>query len=233
MFATLRVAARLIFDPALTGVVFKAIGLTILLFAAALAVGEYGVSLLPVLSSPLVNEALRWMAPFLFLFGGMVLGPPVAALFASLFLDEVASRIEARDYPGWHAHSASFARTLRAGLKLVALIVGVDLLLLPIDIGLPGVGEVASLAANGLLLGREYFELVALRHMDLEKASQLQRDNSGAVWLAGTLIALSSMVPVVNLVGPLLGTSLMVHLFHRIVQPVRRETKLDDTSGST
>jgi CysZ protein len=99
---------------------------------------------------------------------------------------------------------------------LAALIVGVDLVLLPIDIGLPAVGEAASLVANGLLLGREYFELVALRHMELERVSQLQRNNRTAVWLAGTLIALSSMVPVVNLVGPLLGTSLMVHLFHRI-----------------
>ena len=219
MFASLRRAAKLIFDPAFAGVVFKALCLTILLFAAALALSEYGLSLLPVLSNPLVNKALRWMAPFLFLFGGIVLGPPVAALFASLFLDEIASRIEARDYPGWQAHPASFARTLRAGLKLVALIVGVDLVLLPIDIGLPGVGEVASLAANGLLLGREYFELVALRHVDLEQASQLQRNNSSTIWVAGTLIALSSMVPVINLVGPLLGTSLMVHLFHRLRGP--------------
>ena len=233
MFVSLRRAAGLIFDPAFAGVVLKAIGLTVLLFAATLALSEYGISLLPVLSSPLVNKALRWIAPLLILFGGIVLGPPVAALFASLFLDEVAARIEARDYPGWQAHSASLARTLRAGLKLVALILGVDLLLLPIEIGLPGVGEVASLAVNGLLLGREYFELVALRHMDLEQASQLQRINSSAVWLVGTLIALSSMVPVVNLVAPLLGTSLMVHLFHRIVQPVRQETKPGDTGRSS
>ena len=216
MFASLRRAAGLVFDPALMGVVFKAIGLTILLFAALLALSEYGLSLLPVLSNPLMNKALRLLAPLLFLFGGIVLGPPVAALFASLFLDEVASRIEARDYPGCRAHPASFARILRAGLKFAALIVGVDLILLPIDIGLPAVGEAASLVANGLLLGREYFELVALRHMDLEQVSRLQRNNRTAVWLAGTLIALSSMVPVINLVGPLLGTSLMVHLFHRI-----------------
>jgi CysZ protein len=227
MFASLRRAAQLALDPAFMGVVFKAIGLTILLFAVALALSEYGLSLLPILSSPLVNEALRWLAPLLFLFGGIVLGPPVAALFASLFLNEIASRIEARDYPGWHAHPASFARTLRAGLKLAALIVGVDLVLLPIDIGLPAVGEVVSLAANGLLLGREYFELVALRHMDLGQASQLRRSNSSAVWAAGTLIALSSMIPVINLVGPLLGTSVMVHLFHRFAQPAKREIKLE------
>src|ERR1700761_311923 len=228
MLMSLKRTAKLVLDPAFMGLAFKAIGLTILLFAAAFALSEYGLSLLPGLSNPLVNRALQWLAPVLFLFGGIIFGPPVAALFASLFLNEIASRIEVRDYPYWPARPASFARSLRAGLKLTALIVGVDLVLLPIDIGLPVAGEVVSLAANGLLLGREYFELVALRHMDWEQASQLRRNNSGAVWAVGTLIALSSMIPVVNLVAPLVGTSLMVHVFHRFAQPVTQEINLGE-----
>jgi CysZ protein len=221
MFASLGRAARLIFDPAFTGILAKAVGLTILLFAAALALSEYGLSLLPVLGNPWVNRALEWLTPLLFLFGGVVLGPPVAALFASLFLDQVAAHIEARDYPDDPARPASFAVTLRAGLKLAALIVGVNLALLPVDIELPGLGEVFNLAANGWLLGREYFELAALRHMDLDEASRLRLVHRGTVWLSGTLIALASMVPLLNLAAPLFGTALMVHLFHRMAAPER------------
>ncbi|HEY2835294.1 MAG TPA: EI24 domain-containing protein [Rhizomicrobium sp.] len=218
MFASLVRAARLIFDPAFAGIVLKALLLTILLFAAALSLTEYGLGQLPVLGNPWVNRALEWLAPLLFVFGGVIVGPPVAALFASLFLDQVADRIEARDYPGSMARGASFAATLRAGLKLVALIIGVNLVLLPFDIGLPGVGELLSLAANGWLLGREYFELAALRHIALDDATQIRRANAGAIWLAGALIALASMVPLLNLVAPLLGTALMVHLFHRMMR---------------
>ena len=217
MFASLGRTARLIFDPALMGIAAKALLLTILLFAGALALGEYALSLLPVLGSPAVNRALELLAPLLFLFGGVVLGPPVAALFASLFLDQVAARIEARDYPGAAARPASFAITLRAGLKLAALIVGVDLVLLPVEIGLPGLGQLLGLAANGWLLGREYFELTALRHLDPAEAAALRRKNSGQIWIAGAIIALASMVPLVNLFAPLLGTALMVHLFHRMM----------------
>jgi CysZ protein len=216
MFASMRRAARLIFDPAFAGIAAKAVLLTLLLFAAGLGLSEYALSLLPVLGNRLVNTALEVLTPFLFLFGGIVLGPPVAALFASLFVDQVAARIEARDYPGTVARPASFAVTLRAGLKLAALIIGIDLVLLPLDIGLPGLGELFSLAANGWLLGREYFELAALRHMDLDEAAGLRRENSTKIWLGGILIALASMVPLLNLAAPLFGTALMVHLFHRV-----------------
>lgn len=216
MFASLSRALRLIFDPAFAGIVVKALLLTVLLFAGALALAEYLLSLLPVLGNLWVNRALEWLAPVLFLMGGIVLGPPVAALFASLFLDNVADRIEWRDYPGAPARPASFAATLRAGLKLAALVLGVNLVLLPLDIGLPGLGEIFSLAANGWLLGREYFELAALRHMSPQEASALRRIHARTVWLCGTLIALASMVPLVNLVAPLFGTALMVHLFHRM-----------------
>ena len=219
MFASLARALRLIFDPAFAGIILKSVLLTVLLFAAALALAEYGLALLPVMGSPMVNRVLEWIAPLLLFFGGIIVGPPVAALFASLFLDEIAARIEARDYPDFPARGASFATVLRAGLKLAMLIVGVDLVLLPFDIGLPGLGEFLSLAANGWLLGREYFELAALRHMTPGEATNLRRINPGTIWLAGVLIALASMVPLLNLVAPLLGTALMVHLFHRMTHP--------------
>ncbi len=76
-------------------------------------------------------------------------------------------------------------------------------MLLPFDIELPGLGEFASIAANGWLLGREYFELAALRHLSLAEAGALRRENGGAVWAVGVLIALTSMVPLLNLVAPL------------------------------
>lgn len=221
MFASMARAARLIFDPAFAGIVVKALLLTLLLFAGALALAEYALSLLPVLGNPLVNQALEWLAPILFLFGGVVLGPPVAALFASLFLDQIAARIEARDYPDVAAKPASFVATLKAGLKLAALVLGVNLVLLPVDIGLPVFGELLSVAANGWLLGREYFELSALRHQSVDAAQKLRRQNSGAIWAGGILIALASMVPLLNLVAPLFGTAFMVHLFHRALSRSR------------
>ena len=83
MFASARKAAALIFDPVFRGLVIGSVLLTLLLFGAGLAAVEYGISLLPVLGSPVVNEALAWLAPILFIFALGLLGGPVAALFGS------------------------------------------------------------------------------------------------------------------------------------------------------
>jgi CysZ protein len=94
-------------------------------------------------------------------------------------------------------------------------VLGANLVLIPVELGLPGAGEMLGLLVNGWLLGREYFELAALRHLQLAEADRLRGRNSGAIWASGTLIALASMIPGIDLIAPLFGTALMVHLFHR------------------
>jgi CysZ protein len=215
MFASAGRALGLVFDPAFARILVKALLLTLLLFASLILLGEYLLSFLPVLGSPLVNDFLKVLTPFLLLLGGVVLGPPVAALFASLFLDQLAGHIEAQDYPENAPPPASFPRTLRAGLRFAGLVLGANLVLIPVELGLPGVGEILSLLVNGWLLGREYFELTALRHLQLAEADHLRERNSGTIWASGTFIALASMIPGIDLIAPLFGTALMVHLFHR------------------
>jgi CysZ protein len=217
MLASLGKALRNLVDGRLFGTLLLSIGLTLLLFAALLGLGEWGLSFLPTLGSPYVNRALEWLLPVLTLLGLILLGGPVAALFAGLFLDSVAARIEARDYPGdREAPGVPFWTGLKAGLALAATVLGVDLVLLPFDLALPGLAQLVTLLANGWLLGREYFELVALRHMDRAQAAQLRRRFAAPVMLAGMLLALLTMIPAVNLIAPLFGTALMVHLFRHI-----------------
>ena len=103
-------------------------------------------------------------------------------------------------------------------MSLTLLVLGADLLLLPLDIALPGLGEFLSLIANGWLLGWEYFELAALRHLPVAQADRLRRSHGWQVWGGGVLIALLSEIPLLDLIAPLFGTALMVHLFHRIAQ---------------
>jgi CysZ protein len=77
------------------------------------------------------------------------------------------------------------------------------------------VGEGAALLVNGWLLGREYFELAALRHLPEAAANALQRKHGVAVFFAGLLISVLSVIPVANLFAPLYGSAFMVHLFKR------------------
>jgi CysZ protein len=68
-------------------------------------------------------------------------------------------------------------------------------------------------AANGWLLGREYFNLVALRRLPADRARDLRRAHRGEIWLAGVLMAAPLSIPLLNLVIPVLGVATFTHCF--------------------
>ena len=218
MFASIARAARLIFQPGYAAIALRSAMLTLLMFLIGLAGAEILLARLPVLGNPQVNRALELLAPVLFVFLLSVLGAPVAALFGTFFLDRVAGRIEAREYPGAASLPTRFWPSLKAGMRLTGMVLGADLLLLPLDIALPGLGEFLSLIANGWLLGWEYFELAGLRHLPVAQVDRLRKSHGWQVWGGGVVIALLSEIPLLDLIAPLFGTALMVHLFHRISQ---------------
>ena len=75
---------------------------------------------------------------------------------------------------------------------------------------------VIFIALNGYLLGREYFQLVALRRLGREGAKKARRRHAATIWLAGALMAAPLTIPIVNLFIPVLGAATFTHLFHRL-----------------
>lgn len=216
MFASLRKAAKVIVDPAFSGVVIRALFLTVVLYGVLFAAVLYGVHHLPVFGAPWVNDGLAALAAVIMLLLPFFLGAPVAAFFASLFLDEIARKVEAKYYSADPKGSgAPRAVTLFTGLRLGLVVVTVDLVLLPFDVSLPGIAEIATVIVNGWLLGREFFELVALRHLSRGAVDTLRRRHGGGIFAAGLFISVSTLVPVVNLLAPLFGAAFMAHLFKR------------------
>jgi CysZ protein len=222
VFASLGRAIGNFFDGTLRGVVLRSIGLTILLFVVLIAGVEFGLAHLPTLGSPWVNRAIEILTPVLFLIFLFVIGPPVAALFASLFLDRIAGTIEARAYPADAKTPGAPTSTIVGSavrLALLALVLNAGLLAVDVElIEAPPVAELITILANGWLLGREYFELAALRHMSRTAADNLRKKHGGKIFVGGTMISLLSSVPVVNFVAPLFGAAFMVHLYRRLLE---------------
>ena len=90
-----------------------------------------------------------------------------------------------------------------------------NLLALPFYL-LPFVNIALFWVVNGYLIGREYFELVALRHLPFAEVAALRKRHRMRVFLAGVIIALFTTVPLLNLFAPLFGTALMVHTYKRL-----------------
>ncbi len=211
-------------DPRFLGVLLRALALTVALLAAFAVGAVWLVGFLPAtLELPLIGEvgtpvgALQAMTLAAVVVLSAFLMFPVAAVFVSLFLDEIADAVEARHYPDLdEPRRRGLLEEIRAGLwfALVVLVVNAVALVLYLPAG--PFAPVVFWAVNGYLLGREYFELVAARRLGPEGVTKLRRRHRLAVWLAGTLMALPLSLPVVNLIVPLLGVATFTHMVHRL-----------------
>lgn len=142
---------------------------------------------------------------------------PVASAFTSLFLDDVAQAVEDRHYPGLPAPTRqSFADSAIDTVNFFALLVTVNVLALMLYAFAGPFIPVVFWAVNGLLLGREYFTLVAARRMGRKEAKALRKRHWLTVWWAGSLMAAPLSVPLLNLLIPVLGAATFTHLFHRL-----------------
>lgn len=218
-----------IFDPAMRRVFWKSIGLTIL---ALIIVWNLIKVLVEAFAIPFVST---WFAAIslpawsggIGIFAaiaagiGLALGlafliGPVSAAIAGLFLDDVADHVEAQDYPEDPPGQAMpIGQSIVMSLRFFLIVVLGNLFALLLLL-VPGVNFIAFFAVNGYLLGREYFEFAALRHHDAATVRKLRSQHSGIVIMAGLIIAGFLAIPLVNLLTPLFGGALMVHLHKAI-----------------
>jgi CysZ protein len=78
-------------------------------------------------------------------------------------------------------------------------------------------------------MGREYFQLAAMRFRPPEEAKAMRRENAALIFTAGLIIAAFVSIPIVNLATPLFGMAFMVHMHKRlsgsrpeVILPARR-----------
>jgi CysZ protein len=84
-----------------------------------------------------------------------------------------------------------------------------------------GLGVVIFFIATAYLLGREYFELAAMRYHPPAEAKTLRVRNQSLVFAAGLFIAAFVSIPIVNLATPLFAIALMVHVHKRAMREER------------
>jgi uncharacterized protein involved in cysteine biosynthesis len=166
-----------------------------------------------------IDNALSWAIVPLMLVLSVFLMVPVASAFTSIFLDDVADAVEGRYYPTLpQAPRASFSDGLIDGLRFLGVIVAANIAAFALYLLFPPAAPVIFLALNGYLLGREYFTVVAIRRLGREGARAARARNGAQIWVAGILMAVPLMIPVVNLLVPVLGAATFTHLFHRVTK---------------
>lgn len=194
--------------------------LSILLLVAMGVGASYGLEAIPDIGAdwgwPILDEVIDWLSGAFVILMLVLLLMPVSALFAGLFLEEVAAAVEGRHYQGdAPGRDQAFVQGLWIALKFTGLLVLLNLLVLPLYF-IPVVNVIVYWGLNGYLLGREYFELVALRHRSPAQARTLRRSRRLQVFSAGVVVAAFATVPLLNLLTPFFATALMVHIHKQV-----------------
>ncbi len=148
--------------------------------------------------------------------GAVFLMPAVTAFVASFFVDEIAEEVERAYYPAEPAGRAlPIFRATIEGIKTALLAILVYLIALPF-VFVAGAGLFILFFASAYLLGREYFELAAMRFRPVAEAKAFRKQHQSSVFAAGLLIAAFVSIPILNLATPLFGMALMVHMHKKL-----------------
>ncbi|MGE5147719.1 MAG: EI24 domain-containing protein [Candidatus Eiseniibacteriota bacterium] len=143
--------------------------------------------------------------------------PALVTLVASTLLEYVSRAVEARHYPDLpKPRDQPISEILIYTLKFTGLVLLVNILVLPLYLLFPGLNFILSWAINGYLLGREYFEMVAMRRMLLPEAKALRRQHGGRCFAGGVIIAIMMTIPILNLIAPVVATAFMTHIFEGV-----------------
>lgn len=230
MFDAAFSALAQMFNAPLRRVLLKAVGLALLviviigialqrLFSALATNGadwaEHTYGVVPHGVWSILIWVLSIMAGLGIVTGALFLMPAVAALVGSFFVDEVADYIERVDYPTDRPGTAlPFMSALVQGVITALLALAVYLFALPFF--LFGIGVFVLFVANAWLLGREYFELAAMRFRPPAEAKQLRKQHAAYLFGAGMIIALFVSIPIVNFATPVFAMAFMVHLHKKL-----------------
>lgn len=210
-------------DTRFRWVLIQGVGLTLLLLLALYAIVFFGVQwLLPeTINIPwfgevaFVENLLSWGSVILMMALSVFLMVPIASAFTGMFLDDVADAVEDRHYPHLpQAPRVDFLENLKESLAFLGVILGANIVALILYI--TPLAPFVFFGLNGFLLSREYFRMVAVRRLGRAEAKSAFRRNLLTIWAAGILMSVPLIIPVLNLLVPILGAATFTHLYHKL-----------------
>ncbi len=142
---------------------------------------------------------------------------PVSSAFMGIFLDRVAEAVEDKHYPGHPpARGLSIGEALVDVAKFLGILTVVNILALVFYLFSGPFAPLVFWVVNGILIGREYGQMVALRRHDARGAAEFRKRNRPTLFAAGVLMAVPLTIPVVNILVPILGAATFTHLYHML-----------------
>ena len=164
-----------------------------------------------------LDTTINWIVGIVSGVGGWFMLPVLVVIISAAFQEMTIHRVEEAEYPDEVRTEEPHLWTdvlhdIRFTVKAICL----NLLVLPFY--LIGIGFVLSILLNSYLLGREFFESAAGYHLGKPQARELGRKHKKMVYGSGLVITMMTLIPVVNLLAPIIAIVWMVHVYHGLTR---------------
>jgi CysZ protein len=197
----------------LMGLMLACAGLAVAVVAVLVAVVTSVTAHLVNLETGWLDSLVNWVVGGVTGVAGWFMLPALVVLIAGIFQERTIDRVERAFYPDKvRSQAPRFWPDVKHDVRFTLWALFLNVLVLPFYF--LGIGFVMSIGLNSYLLGREFFESAAGYHLGKPEAHRLGQQNKGAVYGGGLVIALMTLVPVVNLFVPIFAVVWMVHVYH-------------------
>lgn len=212
MLPALMKAFQQLCDPGTKNILFMSVAASFLLSIALWVIITFILIKTPAFDILWLDWFVNFLGSSLSLVLTFLLFPSFLSVVIGFFLERIADTVDARYYP---AHNVARKRTLPEVIiqtsKFLITLLALNILLLPSLFILP-LFPFVYYTVNGYLLGREFFEIAALRRLSLTEAQGLRNEQKIKIILLGVGTVIFMTLPVINLLTPIIATATMVHL---------------------
>jgi uncharacterized protein involved in cysteine biosynthesis len=218
MFTPILRAIGQLGDPRLLGVLLACVALSALAFGGlsagcAWAAHHYLADNPWLAGHPWLQAAVSGVSGLAAVLAAAWLFMPLAITIGGMFQEPVCRAVERRWYPGLApARGSGVAAQIWDGVVLGLRMIVYSLAGLLVGLLVPGFGLALGVLITGWGLGRGMFASVAFRRMGRAEALSRYQDQRAMVLAQGMMLALLGCVPLLNLLLPILGPAVMVHM---------------------
>lgn len=213
--------------PSAWGAVMGGIFFTIMIFAALAYGCWHAIGMIDLTSTAWLNTIFESIGSILILMLGWLCWPAFVSAFITLFSDSVLEKVEHDNYPFLPpAKSIPLSDQVAYAFNTLMRSLFYTVLVLPFYF-IPGLNIVVYLVLSGILFGKEYYMAIAIRRMTLHEAESVYKKFRLSIFLTGMLIGAMFLIPIINILAPILGVSLMAHrLYRKNSSPLRQTLAL-------
>ena len=150
----------------------------------------------------------------------ILLYPPLSTIVSGFYLDPVSHKVNLILGNKYEENSSHISGVI-AGIRILGLSSIFFILILLLKwLLISNIYFVIFIQflASGYIIGKEFYEIVALRIFSYEKISLFRKKNFLVLNIMGILCSLLFLIPLINLIAPILSTILMTTTVNKLDQ---------------